>query len=163
MASLLVMDMLDIDPRDTEDDFCCVLLLSHSLSQNIHCSLGNCKYFILLRLCQVLYLSGHNNSWYVYCNFHRTDNNWFLIMTWSIKVEKITAFQSPENMKWSLIVNKYHSQPAVGVEDRCFFILNICERKCLTRNTRLLNSYNVYQILWLWKGEIVTITGGYYV
>lgn len=26
MASLLVMDMLDIDPRDTEDDFCCVLL-----------------------------------------------------------------------------------------------------------------------------------------
>ena len=75
-------------------------LQTHSFSQNIHCSLGlgNCKYYILLRLGQV-YLSGHNNSWYVYCNFHRTDNNWFLIMTSSIKVEKITAFQIPENMK----------------------------------------------------------------
>lgn len=37
-------------------------LQTHSFSQNIHCSLGlgNCKYYILLRLGQV-YLSGHNN------------------------------------------------------------------------------------------------------
>ena len=80
MASLLVMDMLDIDPEILRTTSV-VSFFSHSLYLNIHCSLGDCKYFILLKLCQILYLSGHNNSWYVYCNFHRTDNNWFLIMT----------------------------------------------------------------------------------
>ena len=82
---------MDIDPRDTEDDFCLVLhkdkeTFLSSKDSLFTVNISYCKF------CNDLvnyYISGHNNSWYM-VNFTELfyDNEWFLIMTSSIKVEK---------------------------------------------------------------------------